>query len=198
MDVNYRHAPLATHVSPPDTAARQMGFTFIEFLIATAIATLIMALAVPSFSALVQDARLSSSVNGMVRGLQLARSEAIKRQRTIVICKGEPEYGCDNSRAWNDGWLIFVDNDMSHDVSPGEPTIWSQSALNEQTSLSFNAFPTDNYVIYYPNGAASSNGTFIFCDDRGSDTAKALILARTGRLRVSRTAADGSDLQCGE
>ena len=198
MDVDYRHAPLAARVSPPDARVRWKGFTLVEFLVVTAIAALILAFAVPSFSSMLQETRLSTTLNSLVHGLQLARSEAIKRQRTIVICKGGPETGCDNQRSWDSGWLIFVDIDRNHDVSPNEPMIWSHPALNDRTSIAFSAFPTDNYVVYYPSGAASSNGTFTFCDDRGNNAAKALILAKTGRLRVSDTAADGSALQCGE
>jgi type IV fimbrial biogenesis protein FimT len=62
--------------------------------------------------------------------------------------------------------------------------------------LEWSAFPSPNYAIYYPNGTASSNGTFTFCDERGAAAAKALIIAKSGRVRVSDKAVDGTALQC--
>lgn len=198
MDVNYHHARVEILADYSVRNFHGSGFTLIEFLVVTAIAALITVIAVPSFSDIIQDTRRSSTLNSLARTLNLARSEAIKRQQRLVVCKGNPKDGCDTAREWSEGWLLFADLDNDHSDSPDEPMIWSQPELPEGNTLSFNAFPSNNYVVYYPSGGASSNGTFTLCDDRGEEEAKALILAKTGRLRVSETKWDGSALECGE
>lgn len=172
------------------------GYTLTELLIALAITAVVMAAATPSFANLLQNNRLTTSLNTLATTLHYARSEAIKRNQPIVICKGTPDTGCNNSRTWHAGWIVFVDGNGDKQWNDDEPLLWSQAALPSGQTLEWHAFPSSNYTIYYPNGTASSNGTFVFCDNRGTLAAKALILAKTGRVRNSALSASGSALQC--
>lgn len=198
MDVNYspRGPQLRRPTHHSASPRYRHGLTLIELIIALAIMAIILTLAAPSFAALLQDTRLTTTVNSLVSTLQHARSEAIKRGISIVVCKGQPDVGCSNRRSWSEGWFSFVDSDGDRDWSENEAQLWSQPALSEGTQLNFAAFPSANHVFYYPEGSASSNGTFVFCDTRGSNHAKALILANSGRLRISDKTSTGAPLSC--
>ncbi|GAB4294706.1 MAG: Tfp pilus assembly protein FimT/FimU [Thiohalomonadaceae bacterium] len=172
------------------------GHTLTELLAVLAITAVIMAIAAPSFATLLQNNRLTASLNALATTLHYARSEAIKRNQPIVICKGTSDTGCNNSRTWHAGWILFEDNNGDKQWNDDEALLWSQAALPSGQTLEWNAFPSSNYTVYYPNGTASSNGTFVFCDNRGAVAAKALILAKTGRLRNSGLSASGTALQC--
>lgn len=172
------------------------GYTLTELLAVLAITAVIMAIATPSFANLLQNNRLTTSINALATTLHYARSEAIKRNQPIVICKGTPDTGCNNSRTWHAGWILFADSNGDKQWNDDEALLWSQAALPPDQTLEWNAFPSSNYTVYYPNGTASSNGTFVFCDNRGAAAAKALILAKTGRVRNSGVSANGSALQC--
>ena len=52
-------------------------------------------------------------------------------------------------------------------------------------------------IVMQPDGTAGgSNASFTFCDARGPDQARAIIVAMNGRPRVARTKSDGTPLSC--
>lgn len=178
------------------TISPSCGYTLIELLGTITILSIVLALAIPSFSRLIQANRLSTAFNTLSSSLAYARAESIKRRQPIVVCKGTPGTACNHSRTWQQGWIVFSDLNGDKQWNDDEPLLWTEAALPDTLTLSWNGFPTRNYTIFYPNGTASSNGTFIFCDARGSVAAKALILSKTGRIRYSTTMPDGDSLQC--
>lgn len=193
MDVNFSPALVSASGS---TVERQQGYTLVELLIGLAIAAIVVGMALPSFAGILHNNRRSTAINTLSSTLNYARSEAIKRSLPTVICKGSPVDGCDKTRQWHDGWIVFMDDNGDKSWNGDEPLLWTQTALSPEQTLDWSAFPSSNYVIYYPNGSASSNGTFTLCDNRGSTEARALIVARSGRVRVSDKNAKDESLQC--
>jgi type IV fimbrial biogenesis protein FimT len=49
---------------------------------------------------------------------------------------------------------------------------------------------------YRPFGRRSTNGTVTYCDDRGADAARAVIVSYTGRPRTASLAPGGKPLRC--
>lgn len=174
------------------------GFSLIELLIVIAIAAILFGMAAPSFSALLQGNRLTAHINHLVSDLNYARSEAVKRNRNVILCKSLDGMNCATTSPWEKGWLIFADNDKDGRHDSAEPILGGRHAQGHNISITYGAFPyhSRNYVLYYPTGYSLGNGTFTICDSRGNDYAKALVLYKTGRLRTSRTMPDGSELSC--
>jgi len=70
------------------TARRSvLGFTLIELLITIAIGSILLALAVPSFNSLIVSSRLTTQANDFVAAVNFARSEAIKRNSSVSLCR---------------------------------------------------------------------------------------------------------------
>ena len=172
------------------------GFTLIELLIAVAIASILLGMVAPAFSDLIQSNRQTGHINHLASHLNYARSEAIKRGINIMVCKSQDGMNCTTANEWDQGWILFADNDddRKHDIA--ETLLAVQQPLGHDISVSYGAYPSDNYVIYYPTGYSLGNGTFTFCDSRGEDYAKALVLSKPGRLRSARSKPDGSPLEC--
>lgn len=65
---------------------RQAGLTLIELLIGLVVMAVLLAIAVPSFQILRQQYTVRSAGMAIYADLQLARSEAIKRNKDITVC----------------------------------------------------------------------------------------------------------------
>ncbi len=172
------------------------GFTLIELLITLAIAGVLLTVATPSFTRMIQNNRQVTQINSLVGTFNLARSEAVKRGVNVVVCRSADRATCASSGGWEQGWLIFVDANGDNAVDTGNPTdepvlrIWN--ALDGGNTLTPNNNFT-NRVVYQANGFSTTFGTFVLCDDRDKDgdvvdgddftNGHAVMINRTGRAR---------------
>ena len=62
---------------------RLRGFTVIELMVGVALFALLMTLAIPSFTVMINNARLREMGASIMAGLQSARSEALRRNQTV-------------------------------------------------------------------------------------------------------------------
>lgn len=72
--------------TPPMSAAR--GFTLIELMIGIAIMAIVLAVGMPNFSVWIQNSRLRNAAESILGGLQLARSEAVRRNTPVKMTLG--------------------------------------------------------------------------------------------------------------
>ncbi len=63
------------------------GFTLLELMTTITVASVLLALAVPSFRNLTVSNRLTTQANDVVAAINLARSEAIKRNGSVSLCR---------------------------------------------------------------------------------------------------------------
>ena len=164
------------------------GFTLVELLVALAVLAILTGLAAPSFIATVRDNRLVTQTNEFIGALHLARSEAVKRNQDVVVCKSSDGSTCNDSLSWADGWLVLADNGaLVLRVGPaldGENTIYASDGL-------------ENSVTFSRRGMASvEGGTWAFCDVRGDESAHAVTLKPSGRPKIAKTLHDGGSLEC--
>ena len=64
---------------------RQSGVTLIELMIGVAIMALLIMLAAPSLSGLIQNRQIRTSAESVSSGLQLARAEAMKNNAQVMF-----------------------------------------------------------------------------------------------------------------
>lgn len=161
--------------------SRFKGLTLIELIVTLAVSTIIFTFAVPEVRTLFKLNENAVTVNKLVSDFAYSRNEAIKRMRDVVVCKSSDSLTCNNKSAWQDGWIIFVDevnNDKQR--SPDEPLLKVQQALGNHIKITFSSFNSKNRVVYRPSGIADySNGTFRFCINN-EQYHKDLILSRPG------------------
>lgn len=78
----------------------QSGFTLPELLVTLAITGILLGIAVPSFSEFIKGMSVRSASFDLYSALSLARSEAIKRNREVVLTPA--------TNGWKDGWTVTV------------------------------------------------------------------------------------------
>jgi len=91
------------------------GFSLLELMIALSIGAILVGLALPSMSSLMGGSKMGATVNDLVYSLQSARSEAIKRAGTVVLCPSTTSLDLDASCAatsYASGWIVFADADV--------------------------------------------------------------------------------------
>ena len=109
--------------------SRHRGFTLIELMVTVGLVGILLAAVIPNMRTFLRNNQLSGGVNDMLHSIQMARTEAIKRQNgNIIVCgsAATPSMAataltCDY--ATFKGWFVFQDlnNNWQHDAA--EPVL---------------------------------------------------------------------------
>jgi len=182
MDAKRRQVgPYARRVTP----GRDKGFTLYELLVTLAIASVLAAMSF-RVGAVLHDSRLSTTANELLTHLALARSEAVKRQLPVSVCKSANGMQCNGDLSWADGWLVFVDIDRDGNIDADDTIVWTSSRPGELMRFVYRGFPggTPRFVTFLPTGFTNEqNGTFYICDHRGAGPTREVVLDKPGRAR---------------
>lgn len=170
------------------------GFTLIEVLITVAIVGILLLVAAPGFSNLISNNRMISEVYALRATLSHARSEALARRAPVVVCPTSDGLACADSQNWSLGYMTFVDTDddnVASLVDPNEEIIQWEVRQNPVDVR----FDNSNKRVRFGGQGAALNfeGTFTFCDNRGEEDARGLILSPVGSLRAALDTNDTPD-----
>jgi len=167
------------------------GFTLVELMVALAIAVILLMVAVPNLNDAAPRGKLAAQANAFLATLNLARSEAIKRNGRVVVCKSADGVACTDDGGWDQGWIVFhdPDNDVVRDGT--EAIIERHQPLANGFSLTGNG-TVANYISFHPSGAAMTPGgafqaaTLTLCRfaPTVSSAERQIILSAAGRARV--------------
>ncbi|MBG9387505.1 GspH/FimT family pseudopilin [Caenimonas aquaedulcis] len=143
----------------PVRPARVRGFTLIELMVAMAIIAILAAFAGPSFNSALLSNKLTSYANTFVSSAMLARSEAIKRNSVVRVCRSSNGTSCATSGTWQQGWIVFNDANNDALVTTGETIISVQPAL----SADYNFTGGSYNVAFQSTGGLSAALTLTLC-----------------------------------
>jgi type IV fimbrial biogenesis protein FimT len=178
---------IAADASAGDAVAgpHAAGFTLVELLVVLALTALAATLAAPTFRELGANVRRDALVEELRAALLLARTEAVTRGVAVVVCPSADGRACRPDPEWSHGWLVQP-RSGSGDDSPA-----TLAGTRHHAPPTVHA--TRATVEFQPTATAATTATFTVCDWRGSDAARAVIVSRTGRVRVTR----GGEARCG-
>jgi type IV fimbrial biogenesis protein FimT len=178
----------------PVSSAGIAGFTLVEMLVVLAITATLATIAVPSMTAMFDSLRISAASNDFLAGLYLARSEAIKRNSRVALCKSSDGISCASIGGWEQGWIIF------HDLNNNSLRESSETLIRRDMPLAPSLRLTGNqnvvrYVSFAPTGATRligggfQAGTLTVCRQSvfGGE-ARQIVLNAVGRPRVQKAA----------
>jgi type IV fimbrial biogenesis protein FimT len=197
----------------------QSGFTLIELMIVVVLMAILASFALPAFQSFIASSRLTAESNELLAGMNLARSEAVRLQRRVLLCRAAATNGAvtfsaasgcvttNDSEPWQ-GWAVFVDGvtDDPNGIFDSADRIVRVQAIsgNAMNVISNNALAADgNRIAFRPDGLARGHGSLALqnvevrvCDTSGSldsNNMRTVSLASGSRMSVSRS----TDSACG-
>lgn len=137
------------------------GFTLLEALVVVAVVGVLLGMAVPSLSDWRTRHQVQAQAEGLLGSLVLARSEALRRQQRVSLCAQGAKGSCDALGAWQQGWLVFEDNNNNGLREAGETVIESRVAAPAGVRLEANS-TAKTYFSYGSEGRSmATNGAFM-------------------------------------
>lgn len=143
---------------------QNQGFTLIELMITVVILGIFAAIAVPSFTAFVNNNRLQSASNELASLLLFARSNAVQNNTAHIVCLSAGTWTVKRAS------LCTSTNDLRSIVSP--------ASINIAASAS--AMP----MTFNPNGTTSNSPRFIACNGTDAASGYLFTVKNTGQVRV--------------
>ena len=168
-----------------------------ELMITLAIIGVLMTVGVPTMRTFSQNNLLTAASNDLLRSFQLARSESIKRQRTVIVCASSDPKTANPTCSYGAfrGWIVAEDTDNNWQVNGTEEVIERHELLDSTVTVKTDKDGIESFNVYgfaNPDGTKNGSRNVLFCDQRsnqkiGNDSViRALQIHQTGRARVTR------------
>jgi type IV fimbrial biogenesis protein FimT len=163
----------------------QRGVSLIEIAVVLTVLAILVSQAVPSFAAWIRNTQIRSATESLQNGLQLARAEAIRRNRSV-------QFTLDNvpASSWTIGCATPIDNGTANVEDAGDcPAVIQQrvSAGEGTDGAQLAAMPTAARTVTFDSiGRVVTNvgGTPTLTQVDATDPALASDRARPLRLTV--------------
>lgn len=167
------------------------GFTLIEILVVMAVAAILLTVGVPSMRSMVLNNRLVTETNGLVGDVQLARSEAAKRNARTGICSSTDAAAasptCASTTAWAAGWFSYVDTNSNGAYDDGTDTVLRRNQGDKRTSsnITVTASATDALIFNSDGSRRDGPATLRICDSRGVNFGRQIEITPVGRPELT-------------
>ncbi len=161
------------------------GFSLIEMLVTLSIAAVLISYALPSIYNIKSNKALDNERDRLMVSFAYARTYAITQQKQVVVCPSLSGRDCDNQSRWYQGWIVFDDTNRNRQLDSDEKLLQFENQMDNSiiaTSSIYRSKIRFNTIGFSPGTNVSIN----FCDKRGADFAKAIIINNAGRIKQSK------------
>ncbi|MCB1583450.1 MAG: GspH/FimT family pseudopilin [Marinicella sp.] len=164
----------------------QQGFTLIEMIISLCLLAILLTYGLPNYYDFKQNQIMSQEVNRLVRTINFARSQSINSSEHIILCATHSGQGCDGDNLWQKGWMVFSDLNKDRQFSSNDEILLLETKTAHHITAKSSMYRQK--IRFDQMGAApGTNLTVRFCDDRGPEFGKSVIVSNVGRPRVAQS-----------
>lgn len=158
------------------TLRERNGFTLPELLVVLGVTIILSLVSIPSFVTLIQNHRLTSTVDTFYYNLQNARTQAIQNNTTAYV-----------SLVTGDTWCYGIKLGSSCTCSTANSCTLTVSASAPQLiSLSQNGYSGSNLSFEGTHGSANVSGSVTFTI-YGQSTLATVSIGKMGNLQICAT-----------
>ncbi|OQX06095.1 MAG: hypothetical protein BWK73_31755 [Thiothrix lacustris] len=146
-----RYCPSALSSSPVALRHTQ-GVTLVELMITIAVAAVLIAVAAPSFTSLRFSQSLATQANDMLWVINFARSEAIRRNRPVTLCRSSTEASttCVTANGVWRYWIVLANG-----------SVIRRGVISEKNGLSQSSTLTADSLVIGADGLTRTNNTLV-------------------------------------
>jgi len=159
------------------------GLTLMELLVTLSITAVLIGMALPGWSDLVQQKRGDLLIRRLNQAIELARISAVSYGEIVTLCRSRDGQACRGP--WAEGVMVFRDPDADRRLADDQQAIAYLDFGDSHGQLYWRAFGNRQYLQFTALGfTRNQNGSFTYCPDSGDlRQARQLILNRAGRTR---------------
>jgi type IV fimbrial biogenesis protein FimT len=151
----------------------QAGFTLYELMITLLVVGVILSFGMANLGDFNRNGRMTATANDLHAAFHQARSESARAKTNITICASADGAQCGGT--WDQGYLIFQDNDGDLTVNGADRVLRANGPAETGVSLVVPNGAT--YFSYSATGLGRGNvgvnpamAQVVMCDDRGNST----------------------------
>jgi type IV fimbrial biogenesis protein FimT len=187
-------ASLVVSISRFGPARRASGVTLYETIVALGVAAILGTTGLPALRDMISAQRMTAAVNQYLTSLAVARNAAITSGRSVLLCPGAAATGCQPTTSWQQGFIVFSDEDDDNRFDASNDVLL-RSVGPVAGTLRIGG--GRRFLQYQPTGlAGGSNQSVSFCDARGPQQGRVVIVNLAGRPYVSKKHRDGTPPKC--
>ena len=163
---------------------QQSGFTLIELMVTMAVLAILAVVAVPSMTMLINGNRLSGMNDELTASVQLARSEAIRRNARVTLCGSADGTTCAAVTDW-DRWIV-----LGRDNASGTDQVIRDNDAIGPVQVSGPAAG----IVFRPSGRIDAEEQLIACVPTTSpnQNQRVITVMISGGIRTARNNGGGN------
>ncbi|SEQ40350.1 type IV fimbrial biogenesis protein FimT [Solimonas aquatica] len=149
----------------------------IELLVGLALLSLLASLGLPAYTHLLRELRSDSEAQLLLGLLQLARAEALQRNRNVLLCKASGS-ACSSSGGWEQGLLMFVDANGNSRYDAADVLLRAEQPLSRRSQINGNGALASR-ISLNSLGRCSVAGTLTILPLGADGERRAIVLSTT-------------------
>lgn len=161
------------------------GFTLIELIATLTIAAILIGVAIPAFTDFLNNTKIKSQTLTLRATLHFARESAVNQTKTVTVCptlKGEQCH-----KNWSHSYMAFIDENENRQFDANDTVLSVKQVSDPNIKLRWRAFRKKTSLQWLDTGITNQqNGSFEYCYQNNPKYARALVISKSGRIRVSK------------